>query len=70
MPDDAHFRRSARRKRWPAASRAPRCRPSCQQLSESKKLEQTYVPVQVEMVRRADAARREGRKALRANKTG
>ncbi|THF56806.1 hypothetical protein [Ollibium composti] len=37
-------------------------------LSESKKLEQTYVPVQVEMVRRADAARLEGRKALRGNK--
>ena len=34
-------------------------------LSESKKLEQTYVPVQVEMVRRADAARRVGRRALR-----
>lgn len=39
-------------------------------LSESKKLEQTYVPVQVEMVRRADAARREGRRAIRENKTG
>jgi len=39
-------------------------------LSESKKLEQTYVPVQVEMVRRADAARLEGRRALRKNKTG
>jgi hypothetical protein len=37
-------------------------------LSESKKLEQTYVPVQVEMVRRADHARREGRRALRGNK--
>lgn len=37
-------------------------------LSESKKLEQTYVPIQVEMVRRADAARLEGRKALRGNK--
>ncbi|MGF7005813.1 hypothetical protein [Aminobacter sp. BE322] len=37
-------------------------------LSESKKLEQTYVPVQVEMVRRADDARREGRKRLRKNK--
>lgn len=37
-------------------------------LSESKKLEQTYVPVQVEMVRRADAARLEGRRALRKNK--
>ncbi|MCG6115053.1 MAG: hypothetical protein MEQ84_07625 [Mesorhizobium sp.] len=37
-------------------------------LSESKKLEQTYVPVQVEMVRRADAARLEGRRALRGNK--
>jgi hypothetical protein len=37
-------------------------------LSESKKLEQTYVPVQVEMVRRADDARREGRRALRGNK--
>lgn len=34
-------------------------------LSESKKLEQTYVPVQVEMVRRADDARRIGRNALR-----
>ncbi|MER8387238.1 hypothetical protein NKH14_17270 [Mesorhizobium sp. M1380] len=34
-------------------------------LSESKKLEQTYVPVQVEMVRRADDARRVGRNALR-----
>lgn len=39
-------------------------------LSESKKLEQTYVPVQVEMVRRADAARKVGRDALRKNKTG
>lgn len=39
-------------------------------LSESKKLEQTYVPVQVEMVRRADAARLEGRRALRKNKSG
>ena len=39
-------------------------------LSESKKLEQTYVPVQVEMVRRADAARLEGRRALRGNKAG
>lgn len=39
-------------------------------LSESKKLEQTYVPVQVEMVRRADAARLAGRKALRGNKSG
>ncbi|RWC91709.1 MAG: hypothetical protein EOS72_03380 [Mesorhizobium sp.] len=38
-------------------------------LSESKKLEQTYVPIQVEMVRRADDARREGRRALRGNKT-
>lgn len=37
-------------------------------LSESKKLEQTYVPIQVEMVRRADAARVTGRKVLRANK--
>lgn len=37
-------------------------------LSESKKLEQTYVPVQVEMVRRADAARLEGRRALRKNR--
>lgn len=37
-------------------------------LSESKKLEQTYVPVQVEMVRRADAARLVGRRALRENK--
>jgi len=37
-------------------------------LSESKKLEQTYVPIQVEMVRRADAARLAGRKALRQNK--
>lgn len=34
-------------------------------LSESKKLEQTYVPVQVEMVRLADEARRIGRKRLR-----
>lgn len=39
-------------------------------LSESKKLEQTYVPVQVAMVRRADAARLEGRRALRGNKAG
>lgn len=39
-------------------------------LSESKKLEQTYVPVQVEMVRRADEARIEGRRLLRRNKTG
>lgn len=39
-------------------------------LSESKKLEQTYVPVQVEMVRRADAARLVGRRALRGNKSG
>ncbi|MGY6709760.1 MAG: hypothetical protein ACXIVF_15680 [Rhizobiaceae bacterium] len=39
-------------------------------LSESKKLEQTYVPVQVEMVRRADAARLQGRRALRGNKAG
>lgn len=39
-------------------------------LSESKKLEQTYVPVQVEMVRRADAARLEGRRAIRGNKSG
>lgn len=39
-------------------------------LSESKKLEQTYVPVQVEIVRRADAARLEGRRALRKNKRG
>lgn len=38
-------------------------------LSESKKLEQTYVPVNVEMVRRADAARIEGRRSLRKNKT-
>src|SRR5690606_14678873 len=30
-------------------------------LSESKKLEQTYVPVRVEIVRRADEARRIGR---------
>jgi len=37
-------------------------------LSESKKLEQTYVPVQVEMVRRADAARLDGRRKLRGNK--
>lgn len=37
-------------------------------LSESKKLEQTYVPVQVEMVRRADDARRVGRTALRQGK--
>jgi hypothetical protein len=37
-------------------------------LSNSKKLEQTYVPVRVEMVRRADAARREGRKVIRSNK--
>lgn len=37
-------------------------------LSESKKLEQTYVPVQVAMVRRADDARRVGRQALRKNK--
>ena len=37
-------------------------------LSESKKLEQTYVPVQVEMVRRADQARRIGRTALRRAK--
>lgn len=37
-------------------------------LSESKKLEQTYVPIQVEMVRRADAARVTGRKVLRGNK--
>lgn len=37
-------------------------------LSESKKLEQTYVPVQVEMVRRADDARKVGRKLLRQGK--
>jgi hypothetical protein len=39
-------------------------------LSESKKLEQTYVPIQVEMVRSADEARRIGRRRLRQNKTG
>ncbi len=39
-------------------------------LSESKKLEQTYVPVQVAMVRRADDARRAGRQAMRGNKKG
>jgi len=38
-------------------------------LSESKKLEQTYVPAQVAIVRRADDARREGRKELRRNKS-
>lgn len=37
-------------------------------IGQSKKLEQTYVPVQVEMVRRADAARLTGRQALRGNK--
>lgn len=37
-------------------------------LSESKKLEQTYVPVRVEMVRRADDARRVGRKLIRQGK--
>ena len=37
-------------------------------LSESKKLEQTYVPVQVAMVRRADEARKVGRAALRQGK--
>lgn len=37
-------------------------------LSESKKLEQTYVPVRVEMVRRADEARRAGRKLIRQGK--
>lgn len=37
-------------------------------LSESKKLEQTYVPVRVEMVRRADEARRAGRKLMRQGK--
>lgn len=37
-------------------------------ISESKKLEQTYVPIQVEMVRRADEARRVGRSALRQSK--
>lgn len=37
-------------------------------LSESKKLEQTYVPVKVEMVRRADEARLAGRRAIRANR--
>lgn len=35
----------------------------------SKKLEQTYVPVKVGLVRQADAARREGRKILRGTKT-
>ena len=39
-------------------------------LSQSKKLEQTYVPVHVEMVRSADAARRLGRGKLRGNKAG
>ncbi len=39
-------------------------------ISESKKLEQTYVPVQVGMVRRADDARKLGRRTLRANKKG
>jgi len=39
-------------------------------LSESKKLEQTYVPIQVEIVRSADDARRIGRRRLRENKTG
>jgi hypothetical protein len=39
-------------------------------LAESKKLEQTYVPIQVEMVRSADDARRIGRQRLRKNKTG
>lgn len=39
-------------------------------LSESKKLEQTYVPVQVEIVRSADAARRIGRRRLRGNEDG
>ncbi len=34
-------------------------------VGQSKKLEQTYVPVQVEMVRLADAARRVGRNRLR-----
>lgn len=38
-------------------------------LAQSKKLEQTYVPVQVEMVRIADDARRAGRQKLR-NKGG
>lgn len=38
-------------------------------LSESKKLEQTYVPIHVQMVRRADAARVAGRQALRGNKS-
>lgn len=37
-------------------------------LSESKKLEQTYVPVQVEIVRSADDARRLGRQRMRVNK--
>lgn len=37
-------------------------------LSESKKLEQTYVPVRVEIVRRADEARRIGRASLRQAK--
>lgn len=37
-------------------------------IADSKKLEQTYVPVQVEMVRRADSARIEGRRLLRRNK--
>ncbi|WP_011580519.1 MULTISPECIES: hypothetical protein [Chelativorans] len=39
-------------------------------LSQSKKLEQTYVPVHVEMVRAADAARKLGREKLRGKKTG
>lgn len=39
-------------------------------LSQSKKLEQTYVPIRVEMVRAADAARKIGRGVLKANKTG
>lgn len=39
-------------------------------VGQSKKLEATYVPIQVAMVRRADTARRAGREQLRRNKKG
>ena len=39
-------------------------------IGQAKKLEQTYVPIHVEMVRSADAARRLGRDRLRENKSG
>ncbi len=39
-------------------------------IDQAKKLEQTYVPVNVQMVREADAARMKERRKLRENKGG